>query len=138
MTEPDLLSSLPPAAIHDRLGIQITEARVGRVVGTLPVEGNTQPYGLLHGGASILLAESLASFAAAISAGHGFQVFGIEVNASHHRSARSGMVTGTASPLHTGRTLSSWQVQVVDGDGRAVCTARVTCLLRPVASGGED
>lgn len=136
MTDPDLTPHLPPAPIHDRLGIQITEARPGRVVGTMPVAGNTQPYGVLHGGASILLAESLASFAAAIAAGGDAPVFGIEVSASHHRSARSGTVTGTATPLHTGRTLSTWQVQVTDDQGRLLCTARVTCLLRPPRTDG--
>lgn len=136
MTQPTRADSIPDAPIHARLGIVVVEARPDLVVGTMPVEGNTQPFGLLHGGASILLAESLASLGSGIRAGPGYLPVGIEVNASHHRSARAGTVTGTATPLHTGRTLSSWQVQVVDEDGRTLCTARVTCLLRPVEPTG--
>lgn len=131
MTEPNLADGLPVAPIHQRLDIRVTEARRDRVVGTMPVEGNTQPFGLLHGGASILLAESLASIGADLQAGPGYDVVGIEVGASHHRSVSTGTVTGTATPLHSGRTLSTWQVAVTDEQGRVLSTARVTCLLRP-------
>ena len=135
MTEPNLADRIPDAPIHQRLDIEVTEARRDRVVGTMPVEGNTQPFGLLHGGASILLAESLASIGSALQAGPHSQVIGIEVSASHHRSASAGTVTGTATPLHAGRTLSTWQVQVCDEAGRTLCTARITCLLRPAPAG---
>ena len=81
------------------MGIEITEASPDRVVGTMPVEGNTQPYGLLHGGASVVLAESLGSIGAALHAGRDRIAVGIEINATHHRSVTSGTVTGVATPV---------------------------------------
>jgi uncharacterized protein (TIGR00369 family) len=123
-------AEIPEAPIHRRLGITITSASPERVVGTLPVEGNTQPFGLLHGGASVLLAESLASIGALLAAGDDHEVFGIEVTASHHRSVGGGTVTGTATRLSHGSTLSTWQVALDDDGGRRLSTARVTCLVR--------
>jgi len=127
----DYRDRLPHAAIHDRLGIEIVEATLQRVVGRMPVEGNTQPLGLLHGGASLVLAESLGSIGAALHAYPSAVPVGIEINASHHRSVSSGTVTGTAVPLRVGRTVSTWQITVVDDNGSELCTARLTCLLRP-------
>jgi uncharacterized protein (TIGR00369 family) len=121
---------MPDAPIHRRLGIEITSASPEQVVGTLPVEGNTQPFGLLHGGASVLLAESLASIGAFLAAGDGHDVLAIEVTASHHRSVSEGTVTGRATRLSHGSTLSTWQVTVEDDQGRRLSTARVTCLVR--------
>jgi uncharacterized protein (TIGR00369 family) len=111
-----------------RLGIEITEASADRVVGTMPVEGNTQPYGLLHGGASCALAETLGSIGAAL-AGNGRLPVGVDLNATHHRAARAGTVTGVATPLHQGRTTATWAITITDEDGRLVCTARLTCAL---------
>ncbi|WP_231495011.1 PaaI family thioesterase [Cellulomonas sp. KRMCY2] len=111
------------------MGIEIVEAAPGRVVGTMPVAGNTQPYGLLHGGASVVLAETLGSYGAMLHAGAGRQAVGIEVNATHHRAARDGIVTGTATALHLGSTTASYEVVVEDSTSRRVCTARLTCLL---------
>ena len=119
-----------PAALHQRMGIEVTEANRDRVVGTMVVEGNTQPYGLLHGGASVVLAESLGSIGSALHAGRGRIAVGIEINASHHRSVTSGTVTGVATPISVGRTLATWQVEITDEAGRRLCTARITCLLR--------
>lgn len=117
--------------LFERLGIAITEASAERVVGTMPVEGNTQPYGLLHGGASCVLAETLASVGAALH-GHPERVaMGVDINATHHRGVRSGTVTGVATPLHQGRTVATWAVAITDDAGRLVCTARLTCALRP-------
>jgi uncharacterized protein (TIGR00369 family) len=96
----------------------------------MPVEGNTQPAGLLHGGASAALAESLGSVGAAVHAGPGAMVVGVDLNATHHRAARSGLVTGVATPLHLGRTVATYEVAISDEDGRRVCTARITCLIR--------
>ena len=121
---------LPPAPIHERLGIEILSASTEKVVGTMPVEGNQQPFGLLHGGASVVLAESLGSIGSAIHAGPGATAAGIEINASHHRAATSGTVTGTATPLRLGRTLATWQIQIVDDEGQLICTARITCAIR--------
>jgi uncharacterized protein (TIGR00369 family) len=117
------------------MGIVFTEAGTDRVVATMPVEGNTQPYGLLHGGASVVLAETLGSIGSALHAGADRVAVGIEINASHHRAAREGLVTGTATPLHLGSTMASWQVEITDERGRAVCTSRITCLLRDAAPG---
>jgi 1,4-dihydroxy-2-naphthoyl-CoA hydrolase len=114
----------------DRMGIVITEATPERVVGTMPVEGNIQPYGLLHGGASCVLAETLGSTGAAIHAGPGRIAMGIEINATHHRSATSGLVTGVATRIHGGRTLATYDIEIVDEQGRRVCTSRLTCMLR--------
>ncbi len=116
--------------LADRMGIEITEATAERVVGTMPVEGNIQPYGLLHGGASCVLAESLGSTGAAIHAGPGRIAMGVEINATHHRSATSGLVTGVATRIHGGRTLATYDIEIVDEQGRRVCTSRLTCMLR--------
>ncbi|MBO3085734.1 PaaI family thioesterase [Cellulomonas fengjieae] len=118
-----------PATLIERMGIEVIEVSAQRAVGTMPVAGNTQPYGLLHGGASAVLAETLGSYAAAAHAGEGRAAVGIELNATHHRSTRSGLVTGTATALHLGRTLASYQVVVEDEDGRPLCTARLTCMV---------
>ena len=118
-----------PGTLIDQLGIEVTEVSADRAVGTMPVAGNTQPSGLLHGGASVALAETLGSLAAMAHAGPGRIAVGIEVSASHHRSARDGLVTGTATPLHRGRTTATYEVVVVDEDARRICTARLTCAL---------
>ena len=120
---------LPQAPIHGRLGIEIQSASVDEVIGTIPVSGNEQPFGSLHGGASAVLAESLASIGSALHGGPDQPVAGIEINASHHRAARSGVVTGRATPLHLGRRVATWQVELRDDEGRLTCTARVTCLI---------
>src|SRR5215467_6768636 len=119
-----------PATLPYRMGIRITQASAERVVGTMPVEGNTQPYGLLHGGASCVLAETLGSTAAALHAGRDKVVVGIEISASHHRAATAGHVTGIATQVHAGQTLATYDIQIIDEGGRRVCTARLSCLLR--------
>src|SRR6188768_2262664 len=121
-----------PGTLIERLGIVIQSASADTVVGTMPVAGNTQPYGLLHGGASAVLAETLGSIAAMVHAGEGRAAVGIELNASHHRSARAGLVTGTATALHLGARLATYQVVVEDEDGRPLCTARLTCMVMDV------
>ena len=118
-------------ALNERMGIELVEASPERVVGTMPVEGNTQPYGLLHGGASVVLAETLGSTGAALHAGEEKQAVGVDINATHHRAATSGTVTGVATPLHRGRTMASYEVVISDEDGKRVCTSRLTCTLVP-------
>lgn len=137
MTDPDETRSLQEQmsvahanTLVERMGIEITEATPERVVGTMPVEGNSQPYGLLHGGASCVLAETLGSVGAAMHAGRERIAVGIEINATHHRSATSGLVTGVATRLHGGRTLATYDIEITDDRGRKVCTARLTCMLR--------
>jgi 1,4-dihydroxy-2-naphthoyl-CoA hydrolase len=121
--------------LSGRMGIKIVEASPGRVVGTMPVAGNTQPYGLLHGGASCVLAESLGSLGAALHAGLDRVTVGIEISATHHRGATQGEVTGVATLLHGGRTLTTYEIVITDEQGRRVCTSRLTCLLRDAVPG---
>jgi uncharacterized protein (TIGR00369 family) len=112
-----------------RMGIKIVEASAQRAVATMPVAGNTQPYGLLHGGASCVLAETLGSLAAALHAGPGKLTVGIEISASHHRAASSGLVTAVATMAHGGSTLATYDIVITDDRQRRVCTARLSCLL---------
>ena len=119
----------------ERMGIEVIEASAQRVVGTMPVAGNTQPYGLLHGGASVVLAETLGSIGAALHAGPGKAVVGLDINATHHRAARSGIVTGIATPISLGRTLACYEVIVTDEAGKRICTSRITCMIRDAAPG---
>jgi 1,4-dihydroxy-2-naphthoyl-CoA hydrolase len=121
-----------PATLHDRLGIEITEASPQRVVATMPVDGNRQPYGLLDGGASCVLAETLGSIGASLYASPDAVAVGVDINATHHRPVTSGVVTGVATPVHLGRTVASYQIVVSDERDRRVCTARITCHLVPV------
>ncbi|HUA27446.1 MAG TPA: hotdog fold thioesterase [Streptosporangiaceae bacterium] len=118
-----------------RMGIKIIEASPQRIVGTMPVAGNTQPYGLLHGGASCVLAETLGSLGSALHGGTDRVTVGIEINATHHRGAAHGDVTGVATLLHGGRTLTTYEIVITDETGRRVCTCRLTCLLRDAVPG---
>ncbi|WP_425461015.1 PaaI family thioesterase [Leekyejoonella antrihumi] len=117
-------------SLPERMGIEYLEISPQRVVARMPVEGNTQPYGLLHGGASVVLAETVGSVGAALHAGPDRAAVGLDINATHHRGVRSGYVTATADALSLGRTLASYDVTITDDEGRRVCTSRITCLLR--------
>jgi 1,4-dihydroxy-2-naphthoyl-CoA hydrolase len=128
----ELLASLPMGDLNEKMGVRLLEVSAERVVATMPVQGNTQPYGLLHGGASVVLAESLGSVGSAMHAYPERQAVGVDVNATHHRSARAGVVTGTATAVHLGRSSTCYEVVVADEEGRRVCTARITCALVPV------
>ncbi|WP_163553450.1 PaaI family thioesterase [Candidatus Frankia alpina] len=116
--------------IEQRMGILLTEASPERLVATMPVEGNRQPYGLLHGGASVVLAETLGSVGATLDAPPGSTVVGIEINASHHRSTTSGTVTAIATRIRGGRTLVTYDIWITDDAGRVTCTSRLTCMIR--------
>lgn len=120
-----------------RMGITITDASADRVSGSMPVDGNTQPYGLLHGGASCVLAETLGSLGAALHAGPGRYTVGVEISATHHRAVASGEVTGVATRLHGGRTITTYEIVISDEEGRRVCTSRLTCLLRDRVPGSD-
>lgn len=113
-----------------KMGIVFQEMGADRMVATMPVEGNQQVAGILHGGAHLVLAETLGSFAASLHAGPGRYAVGIEIGATHHRSATAGMVTGTAVALHLGRTLATHEVVMTDEEGRRLSTARITNLIR--------
>lgn len=127
----EFVNQMAIGTLDQKLGIEVLEASPQRVVGRLPVGGNTQPYGLLHGGASATLAESLGSIGSALH-GHslGKIAMGIELNASHHRAARTGWVTGVAEPTSLGRSLATYNIAITDESGVRVCTARLTCILR--------
>ena len=116
-------------ALDEKMGIEILEASQERLVGRMPVEGNTQPFGLLHGGANVVLAESLGSIGAHLHAGLHRRVVGVDINATHHRAARSGYVTAVAEAISLGRTLASYNITITDDQGRRTCTARITCLI---------
>jgi len=131
----DAFNTQGAQTLAGRMGIKILEASAERVVGTMPVEGNTQPYGILHGGASCVLAESLGSLGSALQAGPDRFTVGIEINATHHRAARSGLVTGVATLVHGGRTMSTFDIVITDEDGKRVCTARLSCLHRDAVPG---
>ena len=116
--------------LGEKLGIRFSEISAQRLVASMPVKGNTQPAGLLHGGASAALAETMGSVGAAVHAGPGSMVVGVDINATHHRSARSGMVTGTATPLFLGRSMATYEIVITDEEQRRICTARISCLIR--------
>jgi uncharacterized protein (TIGR00369 family) len=129
----EFLARMPQGmgALNDRMGIEIVEISPERVVATMPVEGNTQPYGLLHGGASVVLAETLGSIGSALHAMPEKLSVGVDINATHHRAVTSGIVTGTATAIHLGRSSASYEVVITDEEGRRVCTSRITCALMP-------
>jgi uncharacterized protein (TIGR00369 family) len=120
----------PRGDLATAMGIEILEASAERVVGRMPVRGNTQPFGLLHGGASCVLAESIGSTGAFLHAGKGRIAVGVEISATHHRSATEGFVTAVATQVHGGRTLATYDIVITDERDRRVCTARLTCMLR--------
>jgi len=124
-----LLNERGRGNLDKKMGIEIIEASPQRLVGTMPVEGNTQPFGLLHGGANVVLAESLGSIGAHLHAGLHRRIVGVDINATHHRAAKSGFVTAVATAISLGRTLASYNVEITDDQGRRTCTARITCLI---------
>lgn len=118
-----------PGRLDLAMGIVLTEASADRVVATMPVVGNTQPYGLLHGGATCVLAETVGSIGATLHAGDGRVAVGVDISATHHRAVRTGVVTGVATPVHRGRTVACYEIVVTDEAGRRVATSRLTCQL---------
>lgn len=121
---------VPDGQLPAKMGIEIIDWTPERMVATMPVAGNLQPYGLMHGGASCVLAETLGSVAAAIHAGPDHAAVGLEISASHHRAARSGVVTAVCTPLHAGRTVATFQIAITDDTDRLLCSVRLTCLIR--------
>jgi len=124
-----ILNERGRGTLDKKMGIEIIEATPQRLVGTMPVEGNTQPFGLLHGGANVVLAESLGSVGTHLHAGPTRRIVGIEINASHHKSAVSGLVTGVATAVTLGKTLCTYNVEITNDKGEKTCTARITCLI---------
>lgn len=127
---PELAPGMRSEQLAERMGLELLSLSADEVVGRMPVAGNRQPYGLLHGGASAVLAETLGSTLAALNAMPERFPVGLELACTHHRSATAGSVTGTARPIHVGRSTSTSEIVIVDDDGRRVCTAKLTCLHR--------
>lgn len=132
-TVEEFLSYLPQGmgGLNEKMGIELVEISAERVVATMPVAGNTQPFGLLHGGASVVLAETLGSVGSALHAAPDRISVGVDINATHHRSATSGTVTGVATAVHLGRSSACYDVVISDEQGRRLCTSRITCALVP-------
>ncbi len=117
--------------LNVRMGVKLVEFATARVAGTMPVFGNRQPFGLLHGGASAVLAEGLGSLHAWLLAGPGQLPVGVELNCTHHRAVTTGLVRGESTPLHVGRTMMTFEIIISRDIGERVCTARLSCLVRP-------
>ncbi|MVQ42527.1 hotdog fold thioesterase [Microbacterium sp. MAH-37] len=117
-------------ALAEKMGIEFTEFSIERSVATMPVEGNTQPVGLVHGGAYVVLGESLGSMAANLHAGPGKLAVGVDINATHTRSATSGTVTGVCTPIHLGRSIAVHEIVVSDDQGRRCSTIRITNMIK--------
>ena len=127
----ELLNERSRGTLMEALGIRFTELGEGVLRATMPVDPRThQPYGLLHGGASVALAETLGSSAGVLMAG-GNAVVGLEINANHLRAVRQGIVTGSAWPLHLGRSTQVWQIDIADEAGKPVCVSRITLAVLP-------
>lgn len=128
----DILEHIPLGELAEQMGIVFVSARPGYVEATMPVSGNRQPYGLLHGGASAVLAETVGSVAAALHAGLERIAVGIELSCSHHRAARDGIVRAVALPLHQGGSVATYDIRITDEQDHLICTARLTCAIRKI------
>lgn len=122
----------------ERMGIWVTEISADRAVATMPVEGNTQPYGLLHGGASAVLAETIGSVLCVVCAGPSRAAVGVDINATHHRATRQGLVTAVATPAYVGQSMATVDIVITDDSGTRVCTSRLTAQLRSAPPGAES
>jgi uncharacterized protein (TIGR00369 family) len=127
----ELLTQRGLGSLAEKMGIQLLELSAERAVATMPVSGNTQPLGLLHGGAHVVLAESLGSIAANVHAHPWGYAVGIELNATHHSSIKEGLVTGTCVAIKLGKTLTSHEISMTDESGRLLSTVRITNFIRP-------
>jgi 1,4-dihydroxy-2-naphthoyl-CoA hydrolase len=127
----DALNARNAGTLNDALGIRLTEIGDDYLRGTMPVDARTrQPFGLLHGGASVALAETLGSLAGwMVLPPDDGRAVGLEINANHVRAVREGTVTGTARPLHLGRRTQVWEIRIEDGAGRLSCVSRITLAI---------
>jgi uncharacterized protein (TIGR00369 family) len=117
--------------LDDKLGIEIVDFNPERLVATMPVEGNQQPFGLLHGGATCALVETIGSWAAILGVGPESKAVGIELNATYVKAATSGVVTAVCTPVRRGRTLATFLIEVTDDRGNVTASARLTCMILP-------
>jgi uncharacterized protein (TIGR00369 family) len=125
----EIIKERGSGALDKKMGIEILEASPNRLIGKMPVEGNTQPIGLLHGGANVVLAESLGSIGTQLHAGPNRKIVGVDINATHHKSATAGFVTGVATAISLGKTMCSYEIVISNDAGERTCTARITCLI---------
>jgi uncharacterized protein (TIGR00369 family) len=125
----EIIKERGSGALDKKMGIEILEASPRRLVGRMPVEGNTQPVGLLHGGANVVLAESLGSIGTQLHAGPDRRIVGVDINATHHKSATEGFVTGVATAISLGKTLCVYDIVITNEAGERTCTSRITCLI---------
>lgn len=130
---PDTILSIPPELYDEqlitRMGIEVVSWDPERLIATMPVAGNRQPFGWLHGGANAVLAETLGSMAAGMHVAPRGAVVGLELSCTHHRPARGGVVTGTCTPLHRGDRIATYEIVITDDQNRRTCTARLSCLV---------
>jgi len=125
----EIIKERGSGALDKKMGIEILEASPTRLVAKMPVEGNTQPIGLLHGGANVVLAESLGSIGTQLHAGPSRKIVGVDINATHHKSATAGFVTAVATAISLGKTMCSYEIVISNDAGERTCTARITCLI---------
>ncbi len=134
--DPNIINQFHNKTAMKVLGIEITEMADDCLKGKMPVDSRThQPMGVLHGGASVLFAETLGSCAASFVAGEKFICLGQEVNANHIRSVKEGWVYGKAKPLHIGRSSHVWSIEISNEDGKLVCISRITMAIIPNPEG---
>lgn len=131
-----VVAGIPPGTLIERMGMEVVQVSAEGGRATMPVAGNTQRQGLLHGGATAALVETIGSLAAGVHAGPESVAMGVDLNITHHRAVAEGVVTAIATQLHGGRTLAAYQVDVTDGQGRRIATGRITCALRPRPASG--
>ena len=132
------LEAFPTRGLLETLQIEIVDAEPGRVVATMPVGTRVhQPFGLLHGGASVALAETVASIAGSLNCDRACEMaVGLEINANHLRPVREGTVTAVGTPLHLGRTTQVWEIRISDARDRLVCVSRCTIAVVPLQRPG--
>lgn len=129
----DKINTMSKNTILETLSIQVTEASSELVVGTMPVSSTVhQPYGLLHGGASVVLAESLGSIGGNLNVDSGMACVGLDINANHIKAVRSGVLTGRARPLHRGRQTQVWEIEIKNEEGSLICISRLTLAVVPL------
>ena len=131
----EILNQIHKDTAFEQLGMEMLEVGDDFITGRVPVDVRTrQPYGLLHGGVSVVLAETLGSCGAAFSCPEGYRAVGLDINANHLKGATSGWVTGTARPVHIGRTTQVWQIDLKNEAGEMTCVSRITmAVLAPKA-----
>jgi uncharacterized protein (TIGR00369 family) len=126
----DFVQNRGMGALADRMGLKVLSATAEHVTATMPVEGNTQPLGLLHGGANVVLAESVGSLAANIHAGAARFAVGVDISATHLASATSGYVHAEARAVKLGGSIAVYEIEIRDDAGNLTCVSRLTCAIR--------